>query len=64
MTMTKRYNYKDNGFILSTIDDLVPDNHLVRKIESSIDWNFIYPLVEDLYSKQGRKSIDPVVLLI
>lgn len=62
MTMTKRYNYKDNGFILSTIDDLVPDNHLVRKIESSIDWNFIYPLVEDLYSKQGRKSIDPVVL--
>lgn len=60
--MTKRNNFKDNGFILSTIDDLVPENHLVRQIESSIDWNFIYPLVENLYSNQGRKSIDPVVL--
>ena len=62
MTMTRRNNFKDNGFILSTIDDLVPENHLVRQIESSIDWNFIYPLVENLYSNQGRKSIDPVVL--
>lgn len=62
MTMTKRFNIKENNFILSTIDELVPENHLVRKLESAIDWNFIYPLVEDLYSSFGRKSIDPVVL--
>ena len=62
MTMTRNNNYKDYGFILSTIDELVPEDHLVRKIESAIDWCFIYPLVADLYSPFGRKSIDPVVL--
>ena len=62
MTMTKKYNYKDNRLIMSTLDELVPVDHEVRKLEEAIDWNFIYPLVEDLYSKNGRKSIDPVVL--
>lgn len=63
MTMTKKYNYKDNRLIMSTLEELVPVDHEVRKLEEAIDWNFIYPLVEDLYSKNGRKSIDPVVLL-
>ena len=62
MTMTKKYNYKDNRLIMSTLEELVPVDHEVRKLEEAIDWNFIYPLVEDLYSKNGRKSIDPVVL--
>ena len=62
MTMTKRSNYKDLGFIFGSIDELVPEDHLVRKLESAIDWNFIYPLVSDLYSDVGRKSIDPVIL--
>ncbi|WP_418909835.1 IS1182 family transposase [Bacillus pinisoli] len=46
-----------------TLDQLVPEDHLVRKIERAIDFSFIYPLVEDLYSTLGRPSIDPVVLL-
>lgn len=62
MTMTKKYNYKDNRLIMSTLEELVPVDHEVRKLEEAIDWNFIYPLVEDLYSKNGRKSIDPVEL--
>ena len=46
------------------IDDLVPEDHLLRKIENAIDWNFIYDLVEDKYSKdKGRPSIDPVTLI-
>jgi transposase len=45
-----------------TIDQLVPEDHLVRKLEVAIDFSFIYPLVEGLYSKHGRPSIDPVVL--
>ena len=40
------------------IDDLVPEEHLLRKIENAIDWSFIYELVEDKYSKdKGRPSI-------
>ncbi|WP_172799143.1 transposase, partial [Bacillus sp. FJAT-29814] len=46
------------------LDQLVPDNHLVRKIEAAVDFSFIYSLVEDLYSTdRGRSSIDPVVLI-
>lgn len=45
------------------LDQLVPTNHLVRKIEAAIDFNFIYPMVEDMYSEFGRPSIDPVILI-
>ena len=42
---------------------LVPQDHLVRKLDVAIDFCFIYPLVENLYSTIGRPSIDPVVLI-
>ena len=46
------------------IDDLVPQDHLLRKIEAAIDWNFIYDLVKEKYSPdKGRPSIDPVTLI-
>ena len=61
MAMTKR-NGKNDTIILNTIEGLVPQDHEVRKLESCIDWSFIYPLVKDLYSDFGRPSIDPVVL--
>ncbi len=47
---------------MSTLDDLVPQDHLVRTLEATIDWKFIYPLVKSLYSDFGRCSIDPVGL--
>lgn len=62
MTMTNRNNRKHDCFILSTLEELVPQDHEVRKLEAAIDWNFIYPIVKDLYSCKGRPSIDPVVL--
>lgn len=47
-----------------SIDTLVPDNHLLRAVEASIDFNFIYDEVKELYSDNtGRPSIDPVVLI-
>jgi len=46
------------------LDELVPEDHLVRKIDQAIDFSFIYDLVEDLYCPDnGRPSIDPVVLI-
>ena len=45
------------------MEDLVPKDHLLRKIEKAIDFSFIYDLVKDRYSEDtGRPSIDPVVL--
>ncbi len=46
-----------------TIDDLVPQDHLVRKIDAALDFEFIYPIVEATYSDLGRPSIDPVILI-
>ena len=42
---------------------LVPEDHLLRKIDAAVDFNKIYDFVEDLYCPDnGRPSIDPVVL--
>ena len=46
------------------IDDLVPQDHLLRIIDKAINWTFIYDLVRDKYSAEtGRPSIDPVTLI-
>jgi transposase len=60
--MTKNLSHEREQLEMLTIDQLVPKDHLVRKIESTFDFSFIYPLVENLYSGIGRPSIDPVVL--
>lgn len=48
---------------LLSLDDLVPKNHLVRKLEKAINLDFIYDEVRELYKPYGRESIDPVVLI-
>jgi len=45
------------------IDQLVPQNHLVRKMEAALDFSFIYDEVKHVYSEVGRPSIDPVILV-
>ena len=45
------------------IEELVPEDHILRKIDKAIDFTHIYDLVGDLYCPDnGRASIDPVVL--
>lgn len=61
MAMTKQI-YKNDCIILNTLDELVPQEHLVRKLDNCIDFRFIENLVKDLYSIEGRPSIPPVVL--
>ena len=51
--------------ILEMVDteSLVPEGHLLRKIDAAVDFNRLYDMVEGLYSEDnGRPSIDPVVL--
>ena len=46
-----------------TLESLVPDDHLVRKIDAVIDFSFIHPLVEDLYcADNGRPALDPTLM--
>lgn len=46
------------------IEDLVPQEHFLRKLETVLDLSFVYAETENLYSrKTGRPPIDPVILL-
>lgn len=61
--MLKIKEYDQNSMILYTMEELVPQDSLYRKIDKYIDFTFIYDEVKDLYcSNNGRYSIDPVVL--
>ena len=46
-----------------SIDELVPQDHLLRKIDKYIDFSFIREKVRHLYCEDnGRPALDPVVL--
>ena len=62
--MTRKGAANREQIELTSIDQLVPEEHIVRKIENAINWSFIYEMVEDSYSEeQGRPSLDPVILI-
>mgnify|MGYP006385393455 FL=1 len=46
-----------------SLEDMVPENHLLRQIDAAIDFNRIYEFVENLYCEDnGRPSIDALSL--
>ena len=61
--MLRKNTKKEFETRICNLDDLVPQNHLLRKISRTIDFSFIYDKVKNLYSSTGRPSIDPVVLV-
>ena len=49
--------------LMTTMEELVPEDSLFRKVDKHIDFTFIYEEVKELYCENnGRPSIDPVVL--
>ena len=49
--------------LMTTMEELVPEDSLFRKVDKYIDFTFIYDKVRNLYCEcNGRPSIDPVVL--
>ena len=47
-----------------TIEDLMPREHFLRKLEAALDLSFVYEEAAPLYSKKyGRPAIDPVVIV-
>src|SRR4030043_1755784 len=45
------------------LDQRVPREHILRKIEQKIDFDFIYQEVKDTYGDNGNVSIPPPVIL-
>ena len=52
------------GYEFVSLESLVPQDHLLRKIDKYIDFSFINELVKDLYCHDnGRPAVDPKVLV-
>ena len=61
--MLKTPSPQQHQLEMVTLEELVPKDHLVRKVDAAIDFEFIRAEVEHLYCKDnGRPPIDPVRL--
>jgi transposase len=50
-------------FYYVKLNDMIPQDHLLRMVHRFVDFSFIREKVSDYYSHTGRPSIDPEVLL-
>ncbi|MFC2949120.1 transposase, partial [Virgibacillus sediminis] len=63
MNLFQSMKDRQNELEMVTIEELVPEDHLLRKIDQYIDFSFIPEKVRPLYSEDnGRPSLDPLVL--
>lgn len=61
--LTEKTTIERNALEITCTESLVPQEHLLRKIDAAVDFRKIYKIVGDLYCKDnGRPSVDPVVL--
>lgn len=51
------------AMIFVDMESLIPENHLLRKIDRMVSFDFIYDLLSPYYPATGRPSIDPVSML-
>lgn len=64
MKMLERAKNLRNNMQIVDLEGMVPQDHLLRKIDRVVDFNHIYDLVEHLYCEDnGRPAVDPVILV-
>ncbi len=60
-------NWKRNGrkeVVITDLEALVPQDHLLRKIERVMDYDWLYERLDPYYCHDnGRPGTDPVVLI-
>lgn len=49
--------------VMIDMESLIPNSHLLKKIDSHIDFSFIYEKAAPYYSSIGRRSVDPVCMV-
>lgn len=61
--MLKRGSPPQSSYEFVSLDELVPKDHLLRKMERSIDFSFIHDRVAGLYCPDnGRPPLDPTLM--
>ena len=51
---------RQTAMIFVDIESMIPETHLLRKIERMVSFDFIYDLLAPYYPATGRPSVDPV----
>ena len=61
--MGRREAGQDHFFYSFDLDEVVPADHLVRKIAAVLDLGWVHKELEPYYSHTGRPSIDPELMI-
>ena len=61
--MGRRSQGQGQLFYEFRLDEVVPDDHLVRTIRALLDLSWVYAELAPYYSEIGRPSIDPVLMI-
>jgi len=61
--MKGRQNPQPALFACVQLEQMIPSDHILRRIQQAIDFTFIDRLTEPLYSGLGRPSVPPQVLV-
>jgi transposase len=61
--MGRQKRDQERLFYSFCLDEAVPDDHLVRAIAAVLDLSWVHAELANCYSKIGRRSIDPVLMI-
>ena len=61
--LRERSGSRQNEYEIVLLEDLVPQDHLLRKIDAAVDFSFIHDLCKDLYSPDnGSPAVEPELM--
>lgn len=63
VTTVKSGNSAQMQIVILDYDSIIPEKHILKQIDSLINFDFIYDIASPFYSNTGRKSIDPVIMI-
>ena len=61
--MMGRLRHEQKLFYSFCLEEVVPEDHLVRKIAAVLDLSWVHAELEPHYSQTGRPSIDPELMI-
>ena len=61
--MGRQNNDQDHLFYEFRLDEAVPHDHLVCKIDAVLDLSWVYAELAPHYPTLGRPSVDPVLMI-
>lgn len=61
--LREKAKVQQTGYEVVMVEELVPEDHLLRKVEQAVDFSFIHDMCKDLYCPDnGRPAIEPELL--